>query len=705
MLALALTAAQPAAASPVETNCENLAATLTAATPGETIVLSGLCSAPNANFVLPETAGLTIEGAPAGVNGFDGTGAGGAALTSPPEGVDGLTVRNLAFENYEGSGGAFIKSTKTATRPFAFLHDTFTHNTSSENGGGLHLNVEEPGTCAFSGSGPPVTLADSTFSENTETFQAGGGAFIDLECHAGSISASVTNNVFMHNRVASNTEPLQGGGLWVGLGHEIVEVVPFALTQQNNLLEGNAVENTSAEGHRVEGGGEFTDGGGVTSLGDRFVDNRIDGAKSSTWDSEGGGFASLDPGACSITPGAVSTATDLVAAGNTIGPPSGTGKAGEGGGVYVGCLPGGHGYHLTLINSTVSGNTAAGSGAAAGLDGETGDTAVLENTIVAGNLAGSDLGGFGASDGEHVSAAFSDLCAIGSTTVAFAGAGNICASPALVDAPGGDAHETAASPTIDAGSNALIGSVATDVFGDARILAGRTGDAPTVDIGAAESPAAPDHPARGAATRDPRRARSRSRERRPVQGLPRRGQGHDRLHRPRRPDVLGRRDAEDRRDLAGQAPPGGGGRRSRASQADGDGRQRELQRAESRQLRHLAPEAERQGTCAAAPLPPAARASRRDPADRHRDRHDRDGAAQDPLTARQAPPLAPRAATPRRRASPGVCAGPVWAAAPRASTARRGTARCGSRARPRPPRGCPPPRPGRPPLPPRAPCR
>lgn len=491
MLALALTAAQPAAASPVETNCENLAATLTAATPGETIVLSGLCSAPNANFVLPETAGLTIEGAPAGVNGFDGTGAGGAALTSPPEGVDGLTVRNLAFENYEGSGGAFIKSTKTATRPFAFLHDTFTHNTSSENGGGLHLNVEEPGTCAFSGSGPPVTLADSTFSENTETFQAGGGAFIDLECHAGSISASVTNNVFMHNRVASNTEPLQGGGLWVGLGHEIVEVVPFALTQQNNLLEGNAVENTSAEGHRVEGGGEFTDGGGVTSLGDRFVDNRIDGAKSSTWDSEGGGFASLDPGACSITPGAVSTATDLVAAGNTIGPPSGTGKAGEGGGVYVGCLPGGHGYHLTLINSTVSGNTAAGSGAAAGLDGETGDTAVLENTIVAGNLAGSDLGGFGASDGEHVSAAFSDLCAIGSTTVAFAGAGNICASPALVDAPGGDAHETAASPTIDAGSNALIGSVATDVFGDARILAGRTGDAPTVDIGAAESPAAP----------------------------------------------------------------------------------------------------------------------------------------------------------------------------------------------------------------------
>ncbi len=493
MLALALTAAQPAAASTAETDCEHLAATLTAATTGETIVLSGLCSAPNANFVLPETAGLTIEGAPAGVNGFDGTGAGGGALTSPSEGVDGLTLRNLTFENYEGAGGVFIKSTKTATHPFAFLHDTFLHNTTTDHGGGLALVVEEPGTCAFSGSGPPVTLADSSFSENTATFQAGGGAYIDLECHAGSIAASVTGNVFTNNRVASNDERLQGGGLFVGLGHALI-AVPFPLTQQNNLFEGNVIENTAAEGLRVEGGGEFTDGGGVSSLDDRFIDNRIDGAKSSTRASEGGGFASLDPGECTTTPGATSTATNLIAAGNTISPPSGTGAGGEGAGVYVGCAPGGGGYHLTLVNSTISGNTATGAGASSGLDGETGDTAVLENTIVAGNLGGGDLAGFGASDGEHVSAAFSDLCAIGSATAPFAGTGNICAAPALLNAPAGDAHETAASPTIDAGSNALIGSQPTDAFGDVRILAGRTGDAPTVDIGAAEFPAAPPLP-------------------------------------------------------------------------------------------------------------------------------------------------------------------------------------------------------------------
>jgi hypothetical protein len=497
IMALALLAAQPAAASTVETDCANLAATLTAATPGETIVLSGLCTDPNANFVLPKTAELTIEGAASGVNGFDGTGAGGAALTSPAEGVDGLTLRNLTFENYEGSGGAFIESTKTATHPFAFIHDTFLHNTTSDHGGGLHMTIEEPaGTCAFSGAGPPVTLADSSFSENTATFQAGGGAYIDLECHAGSISASVTGNVFTNNRVVSNDERLQGGGLFVGLGHAII-AVPFSLTQQNNRFEGNVIENTAAEGLRVEGGGEFTDGGAVSSLDDRFIGNRIDGAKSSTRASEGGGFASLDPGECTTTPGATSTATNLVAVGNTIGPPSGTGAGGEGAGVYVGCAPGGGGYHLTLVNSTISGNTATGAGASAGLDGETNDTAVLENTIVAGNLLGSDLGGFGASDGENVSATFSDLCAIGSATLPFAGAGNICASPALANAPGGDAHETAASPTIDAGSNGLIGAVAVDVFGVPRILAGRTGDAPTVDIGAAESPAAPPLPFAG----------------------------------------------------------------------------------------------------------------------------------------------------------------------------------------------------------------
>ena len=71
-----------------------------------------------------------------------------------------------------------------------------------------------------------------------------------------------------------------------------------------------------------------------------------------------------------------------------------------------------------------------------------------------------------------------------------AGTGNLCAPPALVSAT--DVHETASSPTIDKGSNALVPAGLTDdVFGATRILAGTTTcaapfPAAIVDIGAAE---------------------------------------------------------------------------------------------------------------------------------------------------------------------------------------------------------------------------
>lgn len=63
-------------------------------------------------------------------------------------------------------------------------------------------------------------------------------------------------------------------------------------------------------------------------------------------------------------------------------------------------------------------------------------------------------------------------------TTPFAGTGNICADPALAGVGTGDAHETASSPTIDAGSNALVPSgVTSDFFGQPRILVGKFGDA------------------------------------------------------------------------------------------------------------------------------------------------------------------------------------------------------------------------------------
>jgi hypothetical protein len=177
------------------------------------------------------------------------------------------------------------------------------------------------------------------------------------------------------------------------------------------------------------------------------------------------------------------TLTNLVAAANTIGAPSSGGSV-EGAGVYAGCeaLQGTGGFHLTLINSTVTGNS--GPGGAAGIDGENTDTLTLQNSIVNGDTGAgsSEIGGFGGG----ITATYSDVC---NGTAPFAGAGNICADPKLAGIASGDVHETAASPTIDAGSNALVPSgVSTDFYGQNRIV-GTKQAAGIVDIGAAEDQA------------------------------------------------------------------------------------------------------------------------------------------------------------------------------------------------------------------------
>jgi hypothetical protein len=71
-----------------------------------------------------------------------------------------------------------------------------------------------------------------------------------------------------------------------------------------------------------------------------------------------------------------------------------------------------------------------------------------------------------------LSSAFSDVCdEAGSAPLA--GEGDICAAPLLADEgnPSSfDVHETPSSPTIDAGSNALVpASLATDFYGETRI--------------------------------------------------------------------------------------------------------------------------------------------------------------------------------------------------------------------------------------------
>jgi hypothetical protein len=481
--------APAASANTLQANCSNFGTQLSAAGAGDTIVLTGLCTAAQATYTLPATANLTIQGASSGTNGFDGTGVATPALSSAatPNDPNGLTIRGLTFENYALSAAVRVNTTKVGN-PYAVVLDTFTNNHApSGNGGGLDLEVHSTSTSCTLG-GPNITMTANNFAANSApgnsgptTGGGGGGAMVTLECTSGSPSLLLSNNTFTGNTVAGATGTRNGGGLWLGLGANIFSLMKrIALTQSANLFQGNSV--TGSSGNFV-GGGEFTFGADVTSTGDRFIGNSLSGSSNAA-SSEGGGLSTLAAQSCTNPPGDTSTFTNMVATGNSIAAPAGSG-ASEGGGVYVGCSFGG-GYDLTLDNTTITANQANGPGAVSGIDGETSDHLHLQNSIVAGNAGGTDLGGFGVSPGGNVTAANSDVCAIGSG-VPFTGPGNLCAAPALAGAGTGDVHETAASPTIDAGSNAFV-STATDVFGAPRVVQGKPGGGATVDIGAAEAP-------------------------------------------------------------------------------------------------------------------------------------------------------------------------------------------------------------------------
>jgi hypothetical protein len=477
--------AAPAGATTLSATCLSLGNQLTAANPGDTIVLSGMCTSPNATFTLPATANLTIEGAPTGTNGFDGTGVSTPALTTGEGNINGITLENLTFQNYHSSSAVHLQNTgATGSSPFTFSHDTFTGDGSNTqglgvHGGGLFLH-SQPTTCAFPSSSE-ATLTDSTFT-NDLADPSGGGAMIELGClNAVTPTASVTGNAFSNDHVTDTMSGADGGGLYVD-----GNLLTISLTQQDNIFESDSVTGAAAD---LAGGGEYAVGANITSVGDQFINDSLSGpSNNNTW-SWGAGLA-LFTQLTACTP-VTSQFTDLVAAGNSIGAPtdSATGADVAGGGIYADGICPKTGYNLTLVDSTVSGNMVTGTGAVAGVSGQTNDALTLQNTIVDGDSGGAELGGFGATTGASVTATDSDVCAVGSTSVAFAGTGNICAAPALAGAGTGDAHETAASPTIDAGSSALVpAGVSTDVYGNPRIVPRVGGGTALVDIGAAELP-------------------------------------------------------------------------------------------------------------------------------------------------------------------------------------------------------------------------
>jgi parallel beta helix pectate lyase-like protein len=533
--ALALTAA-PAGAAGATVNCVQLQSALSAAKTGDTVTLNELCKS-GFPYTLPAVQ-MTLAGTPGA--GFDG----GSTVQLQGAVAASTTIEGLVFENVHSSssnsGGALsINSSgsptavtlardtfsgdvtsagdgggariNTGTAAVTVTNSTFTNNSATLDGGGLTIFATSAtlsgdtftgnavtGTAAFGGGldvfaiGGAITLSNSQFAGNTSD-NAGGGATLAAESPG--VAMTLSGNTFSHNSVSdpSGTSENVRGYLGGGLLLEGDMTEPVNVVQRGNTFDGNSVSFKAAP-VSAWGGGESTTHIALQSTGDRFTNNTLqspNAAENAEPKKVFGWGAGLSVAQCGdptetppTAPNVVSTLTDAIVAGNTLL----SGPSANGAGVYVGFVCPNAYATLQVNDSTVAGNVVSGaSGRVAGISGGPHDVLALANTIVSGDTGGPELGGFQSLAG--VSATYSDIC---SGTAPFAGAGNICADPLLAGpGPGSaDVRETAASPTLERGSNALIpAGVSSDALGGPRVL-GPTlcgvSPAPVVDIGAAE---------------------------------------------------------------------------------------------------------------------------------------------------------------------------------------------------------------------------
>ena len=532
--ALGLTAV-PASATGATVNCAGLQSALNSATPGDTVTLNELCKS-GFPYKLPAVQ-MTLAGTPGA--GFDG------GSTVQLEGSGGApTIEGLIFENAHStainSGGALSLNGAPEGSTVTLAHDTFAGDVASGGeGGGARINTisaavtvtdstfsansaavgsgalaiyatsaqlsgdtftgnSVTGAQASGGAlfaftlGGPITLVSSQFSDNSANDE-GGGALLAAEAEG--VGFSLSGNTFSHNSVsdpAGTSKDLRGylGG---GLALQGESATPVRAVQQGNTFDGNSVSFKAAP-IMAMGGGESTTHVELQSTGDRFTNNTLQSpsaAENAEPKKVFGWGAGLSVAQCGDTteapptvPNVTSTLTNAIVAGNTLL----SGPSANGAGIYVGFVCPAAFATLQLNDSTVAGNRVTGaSGRVAGISGGPHDVLGLTNTIVFGDSGGPELGGFQSL--ASVSAAFSDVC-LGAAT--FEGPGNICSNPLLVEpGPGSaDVRETAASPTLERGSNALIpAGVGSDAFGGPRVLGPifcGVSPAPTVDIGAAE---------------------------------------------------------------------------------------------------------------------------------------------------------------------------------------------------------------------------
>lgn len=464
------------------------------------IVLNGLCDAANLGssngVTLPAGANLALEGKQETDSGFDGSGVVDGPLlgTIGSEEAGAITLSDLTFQraNLNGASALAIRASRVT-----LVHDSFLEN--DEHGEDSHAAFvsvgQSPAACPPTGTAA-IALLDSTFSGNTLALgssQGGGaGAWLQDACEPSRDvleGDAFEGNVLEANGTPQGTRVTGAGLLFVGGAAS-----PVTVSQSGNVFDSNTIVAPSPDVGDYAGGGEWLEGASLLSVDDRFSRNTIAGTSSNSYESWswGAGLAISNLSfACSQPAFPESALEDAVVEGNAIGP--GMEADLGGGGVWVGCT------HLRVSDSTVTLNSAPNG---SGIEGEPGDRLELANSIVAQDSPGDELAGFAGEPSSSLSASFSDVCSAAKAPLP--GAGNICADPLLADDGDGssfDVHETESSPTIDAGSNALVPTgLTSDFYGNQRILSGRvnypsctppesvtaTLDPAVVDMGASE---------------------------------------------------------------------------------------------------------------------------------------------------------------------------------------------------------------------------
>jgi hypothetical protein len=514
-LVLVCVAAAPARA---DETCGSLVSAFAGASSGDTITLGAGLSCSHASLGL--SAGDSLD-LPTGIAiTFQGGGAGAtldfgddtAAILLGTD-VKGTVIRNLTFRDGTATGSTVNGGAiNIGGDSFPTLEgDQFYGNTADSAGGAVQIGVTDPGADAA-----PVVIKDSIFGSLADPnsssfggglsgggprpFQVSGSQFVGNIGSSRGGGANLTTSSPIGLTVSStlfdrNSSTASGGGLQVGTSEDVTliantfsgnavfdpspggasqgggldfdgesSVTPGTLSQSSNLFQGNTVTFGASTTLDAAGAGEFAAGKLFVSRGDRFVGNELQ-VPMSSGEAAGAGL-SLEGCGSTPAPGEHSVENGVFAGNRFTG--SGDGER-EAAGLYTGCGAGP--VNLTLRDSTIAGNDAGGSGTS-GLFGGPDDTLDMQNTIVAANPGGTDLSGF-----SSMTVGFSDACPLPS------GTGNFCSNPLLLNAGAGDVHQTAASPTLEKGSNTQIpAGLVTDFENDNRI------QGPTVDIGADEGP-------------------------------------------------------------------------------------------------------------------------------------------------------------------------------------------------------------------------